>query len=235
MRNTQGNTLRSLVNVKLFIEAHADRLGDIAETGVVRELGESITELSGHVKDQADHALAASQTLKTQGALRRALLREHMAPIARIAQLRLPQTPELAPLRMPRPEISIERLVAAARGMGTAAARCTDVLVSAGLPRDFVARLEAATDALLASLHSRDQSRGKAVGATEGLAGKLSRGRKIVNVLDVFIQNALAGDADLLRTWRKIKRVEKTGARSVIAVEPVTAVAPTAAPDAAAA
>ena len=84
-----------------------------------------------------------------------------MAPIARIAKVRLPDTPELAALRMPRGRPTILGLAAHAEGMAAAAAPFTDVFVAAGLPADFIVQLHTAVDAMLEPVNVRKQTRSR--------------------------------------------------------------------------
>jgi hypothetical protein len=132
-----------------------------------------------------------------------------MAPISRIARSDLPQTPEIEPLKMPRGRPTIEKLSAAAFGMAKAATPFASVFIAAGLPADFVARLDAAADALVVSLSDRAQSQGKRSGATKGLKSQLVSGRKIVHILDAFVKSALKDDPALLANWNAVKRVRK--------------------------
>jgi hypothetical protein len=71
---------------------------------------------------------------------------------------------------MPRGRPTTERLAAAANGMAKAAVPFSPVFVSAGLPQDFVAQLNTATDAMLVALNDRTQNRGRRGG------GAYSRG-----------------------------------------------------------
>jgi hypothetical protein len=101
--------------------------------------------------------------------------------------------------------------------MAEAAAPHADVFVSAGLSVHFIAELHQAADALLASLGTRLQSRGDVKRATEGLQAKLSEGRKIVRVLDIFVRKALKDDPALVASWALVSRVRKTPVRSQVA------------------
>ena len=71
------------------------------------------------------------------------------------------------------------------------------------MPSDFIARLKVATNELRTAVNARLQHRGRQVGATTGLKEKLSSARKLVHVLDVFVEAALEGDEPLLAvgTW----------------------------------
>jgi len=232
MQTTQGNMLQSLRTVQAFLEENAAKLTEVVKTGARQRLDDAIAELSGHASDQTGSALASQGATRKQRVLREALLRDHMAPISRIARSDLPQTPEIEPLRMPKGRPTIEKLAASAFGMAKAAAPFSGVFITAGLPQDFITRLESAADALVISLSDRAQSRGKRSGATKGLRSKLAGGRKIVHILDAFVKSALKDDPALLANWNAVKRVRRFTPRSAITTTPANP-DPTAAPTAA--
>ena len=93
----------------------------MTKTGARKRLDDAIIELSTHASDQTGSALRSQGATRKQKSLRTALLRDHMAPIARIARVDLPQAPEIEPLRMPRGRPTATRLAAAANGMAKAA------------------------------------------------------------------------------------------------------------------
>jgi hypothetical protein len=209
MQTTQGSTLQSLRNVKAFLDANVDKLAAVINTGARQQLDDAIAELSVHASDQTGNDLASQGATRKHRSLRVALLRDHMAPISRIARADLPVTPETEPLKMPKGRPTAERLAALAYGMAKAATPFTAVFTSAGLPADFAAKLNAATDAMLLAVSERAQSRGKRGGATKGLKTKLARGRRIVHVLDAFVRSALKDDPALLANWYIVKRVQR--------------------------
>ena len=213
MQRTQGNTLHSLRTTHAFLEENATKLNAVVKSGARQRLEAVIAELSTHVAGQAGSQLASLGATQRQRALRLALLRDHMAPISRIARADLPPTPEIAPLRMPKGRPTAERLAAAAYGMATAAALNAPTFVAAGLPDDFVIQVNAAADAMLDALSERSQSRGRRSGATKGLKNQLSAGRRIVHVLDAFVKSALKDDAALLENWNRVKRVQRSAGR----------------------
>ena len=216
MQSVQGNMLQSLRTVQAFLEENAARLTDVVNTGARQRLDNAIAELTVHVSDQTGSALASQGATLKQHTLRRALLRDHMAPISRIARADLPQTPKIEPLKMPRGRPTAEKLSAAAYGMAKAASPFAGVFIAAGLPADFVARLEAAAGALVDSLSDRAQSRGKRSGATKGLKSQLAGGRKIVHILDAFVKSALKDDPALLANWNTVKRVREFTGRTAV-------------------
>jgi hypothetical protein len=210
MQTTQGSMLQSLRAVQAFLDTNADTLSAVVKTGARQQLADAIAALSGHVSDQSGNNLAAQGATLKQRALREALLRDHMAPISRVARADLPVTPEVEPLRMPQGKPSVERLAAAAKGMAKAAQTFSPVFISAGLPLDFVDQLNTATDAMVELGTARMQSRGLRGGATSGLRQRLSAGRRIVHVLDAFVKSALKDTGPLLANWNVVKRVQRT-------------------------
>jgi hypothetical protein len=233
MQTMQGSTLQSLVAVQTFLDANADSLGTVVTSGARKKLDDLVLQLSGHAAVQTGSAFAAQGATQKHKLLRQALLRDHMAPIARIAAAELPATPEVEPLKMPRGDPSVARLSAIVAGMAKAAAPFTDVFVGAGLPADFIAQLTAASDAVVKSVRDRLQTKGVRRGATNGLKTMLSDGRKIVHVLDAFVKTALKDDPTRLANWNVVKRVQRVG-RSGATPTPSPTPAPTPAPTAAA-
>jgi hypothetical protein len=225
MQTAQGNMLLSLQNVQAFLEKNADRLDGVANTGARQRLDDAVVKLSTYVLDQTESGLAARGATQKQKSLRVVLLRDHMAPIARIARADLPRTPELTALLMPRGHPTSARLAAAASGMAKAAAPHAGVFISNGLPADFIERLNGAVRAMLASLTERSQSRGRRKGATTGLKADLVSARKIVHVLDAFVKSATKDDPALLANWNLLKRIPKTPGHGAATPQPAGAVA----------
>jgi len=210
MQTVQGSVLESLRGVQQFLNDNADKLAGVVKTGARQKLDDAIVELTAHAFDQQGSNLAAQGNTKQGRALQLVLRRDHMAPIARIARADLPPTPAVEPLKMPKGKPTVERLAALAGGMASAAAPFADVFISAGLPTDFIAQLNAATDAMLSEVSQRTQNRGKRGTATTDLKRKLGRARRIVHVLDAFIKTALKDEPGLLSGWNIVKRVRRT-------------------------
>lgn len=209
MQSRQGNMLQSLRAVEEFLAANADALGDVVNNGTRRKLATTIDSLEATVNEQAGSSVVSQGGTRRYKSLRRVLVRDHMAPIARMARADLPPTPEVDALRMPKPNWSAARLAAAAHGMALAAEPFRQQFVDAGLPGDFVERLGAAADAMVQSLSDRAQHRGRLSGATKGLQATLASGRKLVAVIDALVASKLADDPALLANWRKVKRVRR--------------------------
>jgi hypothetical protein len=61
------------------------------------------------------------------------------------------------------------------------------------------------------------QTKGTLGGATQGLKTMLSRGRRIVHVLDAFVTTALQDDPVTLASWNIVKRVQLTARPGTVA------------------
>ena len=230
MQTSQGSILLSLRAVQTFLNENAAALGNVPNTGVRKRLDDLVAELNGHSSDQTGNDLASQGATLVKENLRTQVLRDHMAPIARIAKVDLPDTPEIVPLRMPRGNPTVARLAAAADGMAKAAAKHADVFIAAGLPIDFVAQLNGAVKQMLDTVSERSQSRGRVRSATTGIKETLTAGRKIVHVIDALVRTTLKGNTILLSAWDGVKRVQLNGLRRSKVAAPVTAPTPTPTP-----
>jgi hypothetical protein len=105
--------LQSLRAVQIFFDANESRLGDIVSSGARKMLDDAIAELKSHAENQAAYYLKAQGSTREQRALRKVLLRDHIAPIARIAASQLGGRPNIEPLRMPKGWYKGERLAQA--------------------------------------------------------------------------------------------------------------------------
>jgi hypothetical protein len=195
--------------VQAFLDDHVRSLPDISTGAARKRLDTLVAELQSHVREQASSNFASMGATKRVRALRRALLRDHMAPIARVARADLPNSIELQPLKMPRGNTGIGKLAAIAYGMAKAAEPLAAVFLLAGLAPDFIDRLVRAADALQHAGKDRMRSRGRRGGATRGLATRISTARKIVHIIDALIQSAAAHDPALLADWNIIKRARR--------------------------
>ncbi len=209
MQSRQANMLRSLRSVEEFLTANAATLNGIVNSGTRKKLADAITTLETTVTNQAGASVIAQGGTSRYRALRRVLIRDHMAPIARIARAELPPTPEMSALKMPRQNWKVERLAAAARGMGEGARPHVAVFVEAGLEPDFIEQLDAASDAMVRSVSERAQTRGRLSGATKDLTTTLASARKLVDAVDALVTRALVDEPGMLKSWKVVKRVRR--------------------------
>lgn len=228
MELRQGQMLLTLKEIQSFLDSHAAQLGGLAETGARKKLDQSIAALTSLATAQSGNSFAEQSATQRQRGLTRALVVDHMEPIAVIAAADLPPTPEIAPLAMPKKSMTGERLVARARGMAVEAAKFEATFVQAGLPQDFVKQLLDAADALAGAVTERKQYRADRGAATKGMPQGLIAANKVVRVLDRFVKKTAREDAQLLAAWKIVKRnPRRRGQKATPATTAATEVAAT--------
>lgn len=206
MQATHATVLSTLQRVQRFMDTNAEALGPINTAGYRRVLDDVANTLSAHAVSQAASKNIGSGETAKQRVLRNALKLNTMRPIAAVAAAQLKEVPEFASLKMPAAGTTSARLVAAAGAMSTAATTYQQTFTDAGLPADFLDRLNTAAEALNNSLVNRGNTKGSQAGATAGLKAEAARGREAVRVLDALIEPQLAGNAVLLVQWNSAKR-----------------------------
>jgi hypothetical protein len=199
--------LLSLYAVDVFLDAHEQRLPATTSAGMRETFRRKLAELELHVRTQEGSPLMAQGLTRAKDTKRDALLRDHLAPIARIAKLESANRPALAALKMPRGEPGTEKLLAHAAGMANVAQDYADVFFAAGLRPTFIEDLNAAIDDIRTTVAARTEKRGARSGATQGLRASLSACNSYKVVLDAFIEREAWGDGPLLENWRSVKRV----------------------------
>jgi hypothetical protein len=201
--------LLSLYAVDVFLDAHEQRLPATTSAGARHQFRRKLAEVELHVQTQSGSPIMAEGLTRAKDTKREALLRDHLAPIARVARLESVNFPALAALRMPRGAPGTGKLLAHAAGMADVAKDHTDVFVAAGLRPTFIADLNAAIDDILTTLTARTEKRGARSGATRGLRASLAACNKYKGVLDAFVRCEACGDRPLLANWRTVKRVAR--------------------------
>ena len=213
MRTVQGRTFESLRAVQDFLDATGAVLATVNASGARIKLDQIVAELETHATEQAASTLEARGAINQRIALRRTLVKYHLAAVARIARAALPTSPALESFRVPRGKPTPARLAQTAHGMAAAAEPYEVLFVTFGLPANFREALTQAADAMLATVDATKQRRGARVGATRGIAATLTAGRKLVHILDAFVQPVLERDPALLANWNVVKRVQRVGVR----------------------
>jgi hypothetical protein len=219
MNKRQAHLLGSLRSAKVFIDTNLDALAPSVKRGAKSKLDRTIASLTNHATNQAgDHLLSLGLT-RAKASLREMLVEDHMTPIARIARAELPDAPEMAPLRMPSGELSVERLVAHAEGMANAAEPFAASFIEWGLSPTFIDELRQACADLRGSIDDRTMARGQRHGATVGIAEQLRVGRSAVGVLDAFVKSSFRHNPGLLQEWAHVSRVGSVPGRKARVTE----------------
>ena len=216
MKLVQGNMLDSLENVRRYFYDNKASFTAVVTEPTLLKLDSSIVELGSTASAQNQHTRDLKGSYALQAKYRKALIRDHMIPIARIAKLELAdaEKPELVKLTVPRKKVSVQQLVAAADGMAEAARAHAQVFIDAGRSPDFIDRLKAAAVQFLDAAASGMSGRARVKNATTGLRQKLSRARKVVQLLDALVKEGAGNDQALLESWKVAKRVRSTPSRS---------------------
>src|SRR3954468_9464425 len=134
MQTSQGYTLQALQSVQRFLDDDRPSLKAVNETGARRWFDDVVAQLAGYAVSQSGNTLGARASTQTVHAMRRALVRDHIAPLVAIARMRLTDVEELAVFRLPSGMPPVEQLAQQARGIGVAAAPHAAVFIEAGLP-----------------------------------------------------------------------------------------------------
>ena len=210
MNPRQARSLLSLYAVDVFLDANAERLPKTCATGMRIRFKRALAELELHVQVQSGAPLTAMGLTRAKDAKREALLRDHIAPIVRVARLERSSHPDLAPLKMPRGEPGTQKLLAQASAIVAVAEDHRDVFIAAGLRETFVEEFDAAVEELLATLTARAERRGARTGATRGVDTSLRACHNCKAALGAFIETEARDDVPLLANWRTVQRIGRS-------------------------
>ena len=210
MRRREGNAIAAMQNVNTFLDENATHIGDAINEHTRQMMADSLTHLSTLATTQDSHTRSAAGSLNRQRVKRLQLVRDHMRPVASIAMLALSEVPDLAAFKLPRRRPTLQQLAALADGMADAAAPYVNVFIDAGRDADFIARCKACATDMRSAFAERAMHRQKVKEATTDLCTTLSRGRKLIHVIDAVLQSEFAEEPGLLDAWNMAKRVPNT-------------------------
>ncbi len=209
MKYSEGSTLETLRRSDAFIAANPGPFIALTGSTTIRELRDTIAQLTAHAAAQEDGSRASRGETSRQQTLRVALRTHHMQGIAAVAKIRLKAVPDFSSLTMPRAKVSTEPLLASAAAMAEASRRHEAVLIDGGLSTDFIARLEAAAETMKESLDGRATFGVRRRGATAGLSIEEQRGRNMIKLLDSQLLPLIGADQALLAAWQTAKRIQR--------------------------
>ena len=213
MDKKQSRALTALYAADVFLELHAAKLPQVSANVARERFRRTLAELIWHVQTQAGAPLMAQGLTRLKHAKCRALLRDHMVKIARIAKAERCTVPALAALKMPRGKPGITKLLDRATGMAVIAEEHRDVFIARGCKPTFVKDLRDAMTAIVETLTTRTQRWGDRAGATKGINAVLQRCRDDLGILDGFVISEVHDDAALLAAWKSVKRAPRPPVR----------------------
>jgi hypothetical protein len=208
--------LRRFRRVQEFLTTNS-----VAGTTVkMQALGQVIQELSATGEEHDATTRVSRGETARQRMLREALWNEHMVPIARIARRALGREGLDVKFLLPRKSGDNEAILDAARGMAQVAEEHSVVFIQQeGLPADFVQQFRSAIEALATALTVRVESLRRKSTSGEAVTKLVKRGAAILEVLDAIVAPKLAGQSDLLATWKLVKKPMEIGGGGSAVVE----------------
>jgi len=218
MDSHQDRTLQSFRRVDGWFSVNKEFTETAGGSTKTPALATQLDALRGVVSRASDHAASqntqSSQSqliAKDEKDLRRELLAQHMASIAKVARALRGTIPGIGVLSMPKGNIQTAPLITFATAMARKAEIYESVLVEHGLPEDVIKQLDDAAGKLKASLDARGEARAARVGASKGLASELALGRRVVEVMDASLTRALRSSPGRLAEWKHVKRITVRG------------------------
>jgi hypothetical protein len=207
MNSRQKFTYRVLRGTQSFLDAHDILVGAVNTSGARKTLDEAVARVETEfITQDAWRNQGKGETAQFH-ALRDDLRLNHMRPITTVAKAKFRTEPFFEALRLPEARIDAESLLNAAREMSQAAAPYASTFVGAGLPADFLEKLDSATGVFKQAMNDRTFARSRRVGATRGIPVTLLDGMNAVRLINSLIEPLLKPDVELLQAWRSVIRV----------------------------
>lgn len=205
MKDIQIRQRSRLTQVRAFAE---EQLADNHTFDAVRaRLDAAEARLQALVDEQTNARMQVPADAREIEWLRRTLRERWMIPVGRAGKrlLRFAPGAERA-LTVPKKHASVETLLAAAQRMASCVRRHTRLFVNVGFPRDFLAQLRAATQAVRARVARTGSARRRYAKATAALAREFAHVQRDIFILDALLANAPSDNPTLLANWRHARR-----------------------------
>lgn len=231
MLAAQERRLQAYQRAQVFVKAHTEAL---AGTGSARQYRlRRFAEFDDHiasvelaaVQQEAGARESKAATKRLRVAVRHLRL-HYFNLLASIADaIREEEVGLDLALSIPRNKTPVTQLVSQADAMLLTATQHEDLLVRWGMPKDFVAGMRRAIDAVSHEVQQRELARQQQVGATAALDPLLEETRLHLNTLDVFVLEAWKPGSSRHAEWRSARSVHKPRRAAKKAAEGVKAVA----------
>ena len=216
MKSRQRRVIEAYQRVQGFLQAHPlSPPGDYGEPKQM--LDDAVVRLTDHSREQVSGSRMRRAGRENETALRRVLREQHLRPITLIAQAQLEGSPGLEEaLLMPAPTLPTIKLVAVAESFHRAVTPYESLFVRSGRPADFLAQLEAATQALQQALQSKERHLATQIGAGAGLNDEIVQGRRAIKMLEAIVRTSFPTANDVLAEWRSARRIRRPTGGNVL-------------------
>jgi hypothetical protein len=229
--------LAALRQTQNLLDTNTAVLGTINASGARRDLDAAVTQLEALGETQGSHRTQARGERTNELRLARALRRQHIRPIVRIARAKVPEVAQLSAMNLPPLKTNSTALATQAGAIADAVQSHVQVFVDAGLPADFIPRMRAAAGQLVKSIGGKGDHRTQRIGATTALDKEVQQARRVVAVLDGLVRAQLDEQEPLVSQWRSASRAISGGGSSanppVVVLQPPAPTVPVTAPIAA--
>ena len=227
MNYKQERLLQAMQSMADTINARTE-LTPFLPTTAYKSLTAAIADLSAHASSQQAGTMGIRGETVRSRSLRGALRAIHLGPIVAAARLCMPQSPELASIRMPHSRLRVQSLLAATQAIIDTAHANEAQLVAAGLAPTFLTEIDGAMQNLRASLDGRAQYGTRRNGATEGLTLTVRRAAQVIKIVNAQVTTLIGStNGALLAEWKAATHVGRKpgvvpGAAAPGTPEPVT-------------
>jgi hypothetical protein len=206
--------LAALRQAQNFLDTNTAVLGTINASGARQELDAAATQLEALGETQGSQLRQGHGKRTNELRLARALRRQHMRPIVRIARAKVPKVAQLSAMSLPPIRTNSTALATQAGEIADAVQPNAQVFVDAGLPADFIARMRAAAALFVQSIGGKGAHRTQRIGATTALDQQVQQAKRVVAVLDGLVRAQLDEQEPLVSAWRSASRAISSGGSS---------------------
>jgi hypothetical protein len=198
--------LSALRQALAFVTQYASKFPDIASGGAGSALSDAIDGLASRAVAQATHQLGTVGQLQSEKKLARALRRNHINPLVRVAKLAVQDVAELTAVQIPPSRSNNTELATKAIAMANAVEQFEAALIAGGLRPDFRPRMFAAAQALLDAVSGKKGHRRGRVGATGAIERQIEVCRRVVSAVDSLVKASIPEHDPVLVEWDAVLR-----------------------------
>jgi hypothetical protein len=212
MKNVQLRQWQRLQAIQLFFQRHAFK--DARLRSVRLEVDELLIRIRELQVRQHSRGASLSRDGFAIRTLTEELREDHLLPIARRGKSLVRNQPKREEmLRVPHKKAHSTVMAAHATALAAWLKPFERTFVAAGFEKNFLARLRAATKALVRRSKVTGTAQRERSQATAALGAALQRGNVLKDAIDGLLQPHFRKDPDLRDHWESAKRLSKRAGR----------------------